>query len=107
MSMSIFNSSLPTPEANIFALLKPVKTHYMHIKPGLRSRGKNDTDLAPVSELFFHEHGSGSSSGALDFYVCGSRSGSGARVFHGSGFCLFSHIHILIILMCLKLSKMI
>jgi len=53
MSMSIFNSSLPTPEANIFALLKPVKTHYMHIKPGLRSRGKNDTDLAPVSELFF------------------------------------------------------
>ena len=53
MSVSIFNSSLPTPEANIFALLKPVKTHYMHIKPGLRSRGKNDTDLAPVSELFF------------------------------------------------------
>jgi len=52
----------------------------------------------------FHEHGS--SSGALGFHQCGS--GSGALFFHGSdsstGFYSFSHINILIVLVCLKLN---
>jgi len=50
----------------------------------------------------FHEHGS--SSGAPGFDECGS--GSGALFFHGSssGFCSFSHINILIVIVCLKLN---
>jgi len=52
----------------------------------------------------FHEHGS--SSGALSFHECGS--GSGALFFHdsgsSSGFYSFSHINILIVLVCLKLN---
>jgi len=68
---------------------------------GLRSRRKNDTTPAP--ELFFHEHGS--STGALGFHECGS----GALFLHGSGsssgFCSFSHINILIVLVCLKLNR--
>jgi len=44
----------------------------------------------------FHEHGSGSSSGALGFHECGSV--SGALIFQASGFssvfCSFSHINI-------------
>jgi len=50
----------------------------------------------------FRKHGS--SSGAFDFHECGSR----ALFFHdsstNSGFCSFSHIDILIVLMCLKLN---
>jgi len=53
----------------------------------------------------FHEHVSGSSSGALGLHECGS--GSGALFFHGSGsrsgFWSFSH-NILIVLGCLKLN---
>jgi len=69
---------------------------------GLRSPRQNDTTPAP--ELFFHEHGS--STGALGFYECGFS--SGALFLHGSGsssgFCSFSHINILIVLVCLNLN---
>ena len=51
-------------------------------------------------------HSSGSGSGALGFHECVS--GSGALILHGSGsssgFCCFSHIKILIVLVCLKLN---
>jgi len=50
----------------------------------------------------FHEHGSDSSSGAHGFNECDS--GTGALLFHGSGFCSFSHINFLIVLVCLKLK---
>ena len=46
----------------------------------------------------FHEHGS--SSWALGFHECGSS--SGALLFHGSVFLSFSHILILIVLVCLS-----
>ena len=53
----------------------------------------------------FHEHSS--SSGALGFHECGSS--SGALFFHDSGsisgFYSFSHINILIVLVCLKLNR--
>jgi len=67
---------------------------------GLRRSRKNDT--APAPELFFHEHDS--SSGTVGFHECGS--GSWDLCFHGSssGLWWFSHINILIVLVCLKLN---
>jgi len=70
--------------------LKPF-THSKRIKPGLRSRRKNDT--APVPGSSFHGHGSGSRFGAVGFHESGF--GSVALFSHGSrsssGFCSFSH----------------
>jgi len=42
----------------------------LSLETGLRSRRKINT--APAAKLFFHENGSGSSSGALGFRECGS-----------------------------------
>ena len=59
----------------------------------------------PASEFLFYEDCSGSNSGALGFHECGS----GALFFHSSGsssgFCSFSHIHILIVLVYIKLNE--
>jgi len=51
----------------------------------------------------FHEHGSDSSSGALGFHDCDSS--SRALFFHVSSFCSFSHMNMLIVLVCLKLNR--
>jgi len=65
---------------------------------GLRRRPKNVTALAP--QLFMNM------APALELLVFMSVALALELFFHGSGssFCSFSHIHILIVLVCLKLN---
>jgi len=67
-------------------------SHYLHVT-FVRAAVAKMTHLRLLSS-YFHKYASGS--GALGFHESGSGS--------SSGFCLFSHINFLIILVCLKLN---
>ena len=60
--------------------------------------------VAKMTQLWLRSSFHDSSYGALGFHECDSGSGSRAFLFHVSGFCTFSHIKILNVLVCLNLN---